>query len=241
MATDSTFAWGEDFERHWGEGDNRYFRKFWRNVVRWLSENSLAGSRRLHVETDKIIYRPGERVRLTATAFNEALEQTTAYGLTAGWAAADADAAAPLTTDLAADAALQVYRGELTARAGEGLTVKPASTHAVMREARLEVASADEAGDEVARTSVEIQLLDDSIEFLAPQPAPENLEILAELSGGRVLRGPSEVAELLREVQPSEGEVLVYQTPLWDRPLLWLLLLGLLAIEWSLRRRAGFG
>ncbi len=40
MATDSTIAWGTDFEKNWGEGDNRYFRKFWRNVVRWLTENS---------------------------------------------------------------------------------------------------------------------------------------------------------------------------------------------------------
>ena len=39
MATDSTVAWGTDFEKTWGEGDNRYFRKFWRNVIRWLTEN----------------------------------------------------------------------------------------------------------------------------------------------------------------------------------------------------------
>ena len=39
MATDTTVAWGSDFEKSWGEGDNRYFRKFWRNVVRWLTEN----------------------------------------------------------------------------------------------------------------------------------------------------------------------------------------------------------
>jgi hypothetical protein len=229
-----------DFERRWGEGDNRYFRKFWRNVVRWLSENSLAGNRRLHVETDKIIYRPGETVRLTATTFDEALEQTTAYSLNAGWVAADAESAMPLPAPLTADSALQVYRGELAARASDGLRVQPAGAYAVMRNARLQVAATD-SGEEIARTTLDIQLLDDSIELLDPRPAPENLLSLAELSGGRILKQPDDLVDLLRGLQTSEGEVLVHQVPLWDRPMLWVLLIGLLAIEWSLRRRAGFG
>ena len=55
MATDSTVAWGTDFEKSWGEGDNRYFRKFWRNVVRWLAEGSAGSNRRLRVESDKVV------------------------------------------------------------------------------------------------------------------------------------------------------------------------------------------
>src|SRR5262249_29412821 len=47
MASDTTVDWGRDFERNWGEGDNRYFRKFWRNVIRWLAESSEAGQNRL--------------------------------------------------------------------------------------------------------------------------------------------------------------------------------------------------
>jgi uncharacterized membrane protein len=241
MATDSTYAWGVDFERRWGEGgDNRHFRKFWRNVVRWLSENSLAGSRRLHVDTDKLIYRPGETVRLTATAFDESLEQTTSYELTAGWVAADDKPKAPLPVDLTADPALQVYKGELPTRVSRGLTVQPSGSDAVMHAAQLRVVAAG-SGKEVARTDVDIQLLEDSVEFLDPRPAWENLETLATLSGGRMLRGSAELAELLRDLQRSEGEVLVHQTPLWDRWWLWLFLLGILTVEWSLRRRAGFG
>ena len=98
-----------------------------------------------------------------------------------------------------------------------------------------------ESGAEVTRTAVEVQVLDDSIELLDPRPAPENLRLLAELSGGRILEQPSSLADLLRDLQTSEGDVLVHQTPLWDRSYLWLLLVGLLVVEWSLRRRAGFG
>ena len=73
MATDTTEAWGSDFEKIWGEGDNRYFRKFWRNVVRWLTENVDGGNRRLRVETDKVIYRPGESIQITAKAYDQTL------------------------------------------------------------------------------------------------------------------------------------------------------------------------
>ena len=43
MTTNTTADWGKSFEEFWGEGDNRYYRKFWRNVVKWLGENSLGG------------------------------------------------------------------------------------------------------------------------------------------------------------------------------------------------------
>ena len=70
---------------------------------------------------------------------------------------------------------------------------------------------------------------------MEPSPARESLETSWPGSGDRVLQHPAELAEFLRDLQISEGEVLVHQTTLRYRPLLWLLLLGLLAIEWSLR------
>ena len=74
MSTDSTVAWGADFERSWGEGDNRYFRKFWRNVVTWLAENSMASARLLDLATDKVIYRAGQSILVTAQSFGTDLE-----------------------------------------------------------------------------------------------------------------------------------------------------------------------
>ena len=47
FSSDTTFGWGCDFEEFWGEGDNRYFRQFWRNVVYWLTENRRGSNRRL--------------------------------------------------------------------------------------------------------------------------------------------------------------------------------------------------
>ena len=83
MSTDTTVDWGADFEKIWGEGDNRYFRKFWRNVVRWLAENSAGTNRRLRTEVDKIIYRPGQPIMVTAQAFDEQARPADSYRVVA--------------------------------------------------------------------------------------------------------------------------------------------------------------
>ena len=83
MATDTTWAWGTEFEKSWGEGDNRYFRKFWRNVVYWLTENRGGSNRRLRVETDKVFYRPGQPIEVTARAYDQKLSETDAYHVVA--------------------------------------------------------------------------------------------------------------------------------------------------------------
>ena len=80
MLTDTTPDWGRDFESSWGEnGDNRYFRRFWRNVVSWLGENSAGRSRRLRLETDKLVYAPGEPVHMSVRGFDDKKELTTRY------------------------------------------------------------------------------------------------------------------------------------------------------------------
>lgn len=67
--TDTTWLWGQDFEKHWGEPrnsetyqrDNRYYKKFWQNTVRWLGRNSLRHyySTR-YIVPDKSFYQVGD-------------------------------------------------------------------------------------------------------------------------------------------------------------------------------------
>ena len=64
---------------------------------------------------------------------------------------------------------------------------------------------------------------------------------LAEESGGTVLTSSSDLAALLETMPPITGDSLVTRQPIWDSPWLWLLIVGLLAAEWSLRRLAGYG
>jgi hypothetical protein len=210
-------------------------------VVRWLSENSISGSKRLAIETDKIIYRPGEPIQLTAVAYDDAYRQTTDYRLVAGLKVKESNESAAAATEVSPLADQQAYRVELPAMPPASvISNDDAGAFSTLQTAQLEVIASD-AGREIARTSAEIQLLYDSPELQRPQPAPENLTRLANGSGGRVLANARELESLLRQFPATPGEVIVYRTPMWDKTWLWFALLGLLGFEWSMRRRSGFG
>lgn len=238
LSSDSTADWGRDFERYWGENDNRYFRKFWRNVVRWLSESSIAGSKRLAVDTDKVIYRRGEAIQVSATAFDTDFNPTVDYQLTARIASENpstTNARPSQSTDLEANRLSKQYGGQVKAQLLEA--PDPSESFSTLRAAKLEVVAT--SGDrEIARTLCDIQLLGTSRELSQPAPDWENMRRLASLTGGEVLESSADLAKLLQQFPSTPGEKLVQQSPVWHRSILWAGMLLLLAVEWSLRRRA---
>ncbi len=240
MASDTTFFWGQQFETRWGEGDNRYFRKFWRNVVRWLSENSRASQKRLQVHTDQVVYSPGEAIRITAEAFDEKMQPTAAYALTAKLFSVDASVDLQTAAASVESFDLQLQGGNVQGRyVGElpaALSIDRDDPSQPMQSVRLSV-SAWDGDQEVASETVELQMLHDSSEWLDPQSRPETLTAVANAGGGRLLSNVSELSALLRSFKPPPGEVLVHTLPLWDRPFIWIMFLGTLALEWTLRRR----
>jgi hypothetical protein len=238
MATDTTWAWGTEFETSWGEGDNRYFRKFWRNVVYWLSENSTA-NRRLRVETDKVFYRAGEPIDVTARAHDEKLADTAAYRVVARLSRLSEDASRPFdenATDLVPEPGTPAYRGRITTPSPGEIGADPGST---VHQLRLDVAAID--GDRMAAgSSVLIQVIDDPVEFRDLRPDPSRLEGLAQATAGQVVRTPEDLATLLAGQHSETGGIdVVTRSPLWDRPALWVILMGLLTAEWMLRRVKG--
>ena len=82
-------------------------------------------------------------------------------------------------------------------------------------------------------------MIDDPAEFRDPRPDPARLEQLAQATAGRVIRNPQELAAVLAAHPQATTTDLVSRSPLWDRPLLWLILLGVLSAEWILRRLKG--
>ena len=79
MTTAITRRWAGEFTQSWGGNDAPYYKKFWRNVIYWLTENSSIGRRRLLAETDKRLYRPGEPIVLRARTFDENAAPTLDY------------------------------------------------------------------------------------------------------------------------------------------------------------------
>jgi hypothetical protein len=238
MATDSTVAWGTDFERTWGEGDNRYFRKFWRNVVRWLTENRDGANQRLAVEADKILYKPGQDIQIKAMAYDEKLVETDRYRVVARLRRTTDDGSVPFdttATNLIPQLKEKNYRGKLPAPQVSQVVDDPGTT---LHKMVLDVAAFD--GDSLtAQSTVELQLIDDPAEFRDPRPNPTLLHKLATSTGGSIIQSPEQLSEMLGRHKDASVQTIVTRWPIWDTPLLWLLFLGLLSAEWVIRRMKG--
>ena len=240
MATDSTIAWGTDFEKNWGEGDNRYFRKFWRNVIRWLTENRDGANRRLIVETDKVLYKPGQEIQVKARAYDEKLVETDRYRVAARLrppTETEPRPFGPTALNLVPQLAEKSYQGKLSVPHDGQAVENPGTT---IHKLLLDVAAFD--GEKiVTTTTTEVQLIDDPAEFRDPRPNPSLLGKLARATGGSVIQSPADLANLLGRHKDATVQTIVTRSPMWDTPLLWLVILGSLSAEWILRRMKGLG
>lgn len=239
FAPDTTADWGRLFESQWGEGDNRYFRRFWRNVVRWLTENSNSG-RRMQIETDKVIYRSGQPVQITARVLNEQARETVDYQLQASLKPDQPypDQAIPQSSPLSPDANGISYHAELETDSLSGSLDH--GSPGVLPAYQLEVV-ATQNGTEISRAATRIMILPDLHELTQPRADAELLEDLARKTGGKRLLTAADLTSLLQELPVIPGKTIISRQPLWDAPWLWLLIVGLLGLEWSLRRLTGFG
>jgi uncharacterized membrane protein len=237
FAPDSTAAWGSYFETVWGKGDNRYFRRFWRNVIRWLTENSVGGTKRLLFETDRVIYREGQPIQITAYAYDASLKATTQYDV---YSAIKSSRQTKSTDEVPAVA----LRPQSTTYSG---TIDRESWNAIHDEAEASVIKpveieliALEKGKEIARATTRVMVLPDLHELVQPRADKETLENLAKSTGGTSLRSVPELTELLSKLKSIPGEAVVSRQPLWDTTWMWILLVALLSIEWIMRRRSTF-
>lgn len=246
-----------DLLRDWGPSDERYYQKFWRNVIYWLTEDSSIGRRRLIADTDKMLYRPGETILIEAMTYNEGASRTTNYRLEAMIEPQSA------TTELDSDYCAVCWPNELQRTSGvEGplmawgepfdlplradqrgfdvalpISDDPAAGSA-SQSLRIEL-SAYEDFALVDSTSLDVQILDDPFEQQNPLPNPELLRQVARLSGGEVLADAEELAAMIRDLPTEIGPPVVRKTPLWNRWWLLSVLLLLLVIEWAWRRSLG--
>jgi len=92
---------------------------------------------------------------------------------------------------------------------------------------------------QVDSTSLDIQILHDPFEQQNPFPNHELLAQVAAASGGKVLKTPEALAQVLNDVPKSVGPPIVKKSPMWSNWWLWGLVIGLLTVEWCWRRRLG--
>jgi uncharacterized membrane protein len=244
------------FTRQWGESDNRHFARFARNLIYWLTEDSAIGRRRLFATTDKRFYRPGETVAISGQTFDESANRTGRYRVVAmleprslsgpelppcpvkwpsgrprqpgetGPLAAWGEEIELLLDPNSKDHGLELPLTEPLAGGGQGLAFK------------LEL-TAYEGQTQIDSCSLDVQVLGDPQEQQNPLPNREFLAAFARTTGGHEFADAASLANALTDLSVAEGPPTVRRTPMWSRE--WLLgsLIGVLAVEWFLRRWLG--
>ncbi len=249
--------WAAEFVQRWGKADNRYYAKFWRNAVYWLTENSASGRRRLIGSTDKISYRPGETITLKASAYDEAANRTTNCRVAvivepqSSAVALDSDYAPVYWPDgvqrTSGEESPYVAWGEEFEIGkqvdGEVYTVElpiaeDLSGDITAEALRIEL-SAYEDFALVDSASIDVQILDDPFERRNPLPNPELLGRIASSSGGEVLSDAQSLAAVIENLSSKAGPPVIRKVPLWSQWWLLVPLLLLLTIEWVWRRSVG--
>jgi hypothetical protein len=235
FTSDTTRSWGRDFETTWGEPltggtrateyncDHRHYRQFWVNAVRWLAAGKASKTNQaVTLELARGYAAPGDVVPATIKVRNDlAQEVSTAEVVLQVGAAIGTNGLVRARFDNA----LRAYRAEVRVPADGSHIITAAAWQ-----------QGTKLGDD--RQLLVGETTDRETEDLRARP--DLLAALAKASGGEafsVNRAPENADALFANVPPSLVEY--RRTPLWDKPWWLASVLGLLTLEWSLRRWRG--
>lgn len=234
FTSDTTRSWGKDFETKWGERlnaygalsemncDDRYFRRFWINAIRWLAAGKVGSTNRpVSLELAQTVCHPDGPVAASIAVVGQdqqIIGQADVAIMVSG--------ATNRIFSAKYDAAAQLYRANVSLPVpGE---YKLTAT-AKIRNAKLgedaQLLVCEDSDPELERICADADLMAN----------------LARTSGGKSLDpakpDPAGIKALFGNAPPVTLEI--RRTPLWDR-LTWLLgFVGLLTAEWVLRRLRG--
>lgn len=218
LGTDETWRW----RKRYGE---KYQDTFWRNAVRHLASGRLRRrSDNIELRLDKVIVETGEQVRMYLEVHDDEFQPSQAR-----------------------EFAIFFRRPEeqperRTLRAVPGEAGKYQGTFSMERPGSVSVmvfGDDDPASEVLAREDVLVKIPDR--ELARSSQDREKLEKISHASkDGRYyfLGDADELAKEFRDAKPYEHKVDSSTRPLWDRFWVLLIALGLLGVEWILRKRA---
>jgi uncharacterized membrane protein len=226
FTSDAAGGWGVQYH-YWGERgkDNRYYRRFWVNTIRWLAENSQARyGEQLVGSTNRLVFQPGETAALAATLPRRKAGDTTPVIVTARL-----ENRPETIVTLQPDPATQTFNGSL--KIPSDLSSNPINL----------VFSAENPKTRTAIGSdkINLQIIAFDKEFANPAPAPDDLATLARLTHGRMIKNASELTALFNDsLKQNRKTTENYRIPLWDAKWLWLAFCTLLIAIFLVHRLA---
>ena len=198
--------------------DDQKYETFWRQLLRWLADESPD---RLEVTAQVEDLAPGEPVTLDAE-----LRDKTWQPVNDGTVIAKVTDPAGVVTEVPLDWVIGAdgrYRGAFTARtAGEY---------------RIEATA--EGSDTLQAEPAFVRAGEVSREFFGAGQRAPLLKRIAEETGGKYYTMANAAALPKDIVYTQRGITATEQLDLWDMPIVFFLLAGLLASEWGLRRARG--
>ena len=218
LLTDSAWNWG--FQAAGVGDDGRAFQRFWEGAIRWLVRDPALTL--LHIDLDKVEYRRGQTVSARVRTLRA--DYTGAPGV---------DVSLELRPVEAAEAAAPLRALKLTTSAdGEThleLAGLETGAYRLLGRATLDGRAVEERATFVIRA--EGHELDDVV------AREDVLREIANASGGDFRAGSLASPRIKPPRKVRVGSLRTVE--MWSNPLMLLLAVGLLAAEWTLRRRSG--
>ncbi|MDA0836856.1 MAG: glutamine amidotransferase [Planctomycetota bacterium] len=221
---DTTAGWGEDFEELFGEtGDNRYYKKFWKNAIRWLAAYRINVPNQLvTIQTDSTLYERGQNARIEVSVLNNRYEPSRDSEV-------DLEVKSPsgelirrkLAPDLSQDG---IYPWELP--------VNESGLYQLVSRAR-------DAKGLIGEDRAVFAVQQSTAEFRDYALNRSLLTSFAALTHGKYY-SVAEISKIPGDLTAaSRNTVKTEISDIWDHPLIYLVLLALLTVEWIVRKKQG--
>ncbi|MEJ6571252.1 MAG: hypothetical protein QNL01_07305 [Akkermansiaceae bacterium] len=201
---------------------DKYHWRVWSQSIQFLTLSRLMGEhKRIRLETDRVSYPVGAQVRVYASVFDESYDPVTQ---------ASYEVYVKPIDDASDDQPLRVT---LRANPGNPGQYEGYFSPAKVTRYRLEPSPEDESD----ANSIEFQVAEINTEVAHPESQLDRLKNIAALSGGKNL-SMMQINELSALID-AEPETVTIEGPvsIWDHWLVMILLIGLIGVEWIIRRK----
>ncbi len=237
FTSDTTRTWGRDFETLWGEPirgtgrptteencDSRYYRHFWVNAVRWLASGKAGRTNNLvSLELAHSYCTPAETIAAQVKVRDADSKEIS-----------NADVSLSLSMGGKTNGPVHAHYEETVRAYVADLRPTVPGTYIVTATARLNSLSVGTDHQLLVSETTDAEMNELRVDNALMSTLARNSEGKAYAINSATTPSP---APIFADIPPPIVEHL--RKPLWDKPVWLTLILGLLVLEWTVRRMRG--